>query len=308
MNKFISIVSPVYKAEEIVHELVEQITNCMKEITTDFEIVLVEDGSPDNSWSEIEKICEVNKHVKGIKLSRNFGQHKAISAGLENAKGDWIVVMDCDLQDRPQEIINLYNKATEGYDIVLAQRKTRNDSFFKRLSSKLFYKTFAYLTGIPQDESVANFGIYSRKVINALNSMRETARAFPIMIKWVGFSKTHIEVTHAERFTGKSSYDFKRLINLALDIIVSYSDKPLRLTIKIGFFISLFSILFAMYNLIAYLTGYIKVTGYASLIVSIWFLSGLIIFIIGIVGLYIGKTFDGVKRRPIYIIDKHLNE
>jgi dolichol-phosphate mannosyltransferase len=303
----ISVVSPVYKAYNIVDELVIQLIKSLEKITPNYEIILVDDGCPDNSWIKISENCKLNNKIKGVKLSRNFGQHHAITAGLDQAIGEWVVVMDCDLQDRPEEIINLYEKTKHGFDIVLAQRIIRHDSFYKKMSSKLFYRTFAYLTNTPQDESIANFGIYHSKVIKAINSMRESSRAFPTMVKWVGFNKTSIPVQHAERFSGTTTYNWKKLINLAIDIIISYSDKPLKLAIKTGFLISFFSLLFAVFIFIAYLTDYITVSGYTSVIMSIWFLSGLIIFIIGLVGLYMGKTFDSVKNRPIYIIDKSLN-
>ncbi len=300
----ISVVSPIYKAENIISELVSRLQFELSKITDDFEIILVEDCGPDNSWEQV--LIESNKdnRVKGIKLSRNFGQHHAITAGLDASKGDWVVVMDCDLQDRPEEIINLYNEAKKGFDIVFARRVDRQDSFIKTQSSKLFYKAFTYLSGIPQDGTIANFGIYSRKVINSINSMRESMRAFSPMARWVGFKKTAIDVTHAERFEGNTSYSWSKLINLAIGIAVAYSDKPLKLTIKLGFYISLFSLLYALYNVFASLSGIINVSGYASLIISIWFFSGLIIFILGIVGLYIGKTFEEMKQRPLYLIDE----
>lgn len=300
----ISVVIPVYRAENIVSELVTRLLNELTKITDDFEIILVEDCGHDNSWENVLIESRKNSRVKGIKLSRNFGQHHAITAGLDACKGDWIVVMDCDLQDRPEEIPHLYNEAQKGFDIVFARRVERQDSFIKTQTSKLFYNVFSYLSGITQDGTIANFGIYSRKVIDSINSMRESMRAFSSMARWVGFKKTAINVTHAERFEGKTSYNWNRLINLALDIAIAYSDKPLKLAIKLGFSIAAFSLLYAIYNVFAYLTGIITVSGYTSLIVSIWFLSGLIIFILGIVGLYIGKTFEGVKNRPLYLIDK----
>jgi glycosyltransferase involved in cell wall biosynthesis len=299
-----SIVSPVYKAEGMVQLLVNRIVNSVSLISSNFEIILVDDGSPDSSWKEITEMCSTDSRVKGIKLSRNFGQHHAITAGLDASIGDWIIVMDCDLQDRPEEIQNLYNEAQKGFDIVFARRVERQDRFIKTFTSKLFYKVFSYLSGIEQDGTIANFGIYSRKVINSINSMREPMRAFSPMARWVGFKKTAIDVTHAERFAGKTSYNWSKLIDLALDIAIAYSDKPLKLAIKLGFSISILSLLYAIYNVFAYLAGIITVSGYASLIISIWFLSGLIIFILGIVGLYIGKTFDGIKQRPLYLIDK----
>ncbi|MFZ5554775.1 MAG: glycosyltransferase family 2 protein [Bacteroidota bacterium] len=303
----ISVVSPVYKAENIVEELVSRLQKELSQITPAFEIILVEDGGKDKSWEKIEALCRQYPFVKGIKLSRNFGQHHAITAGLDHVSGEWIVVMDCDLQDRPEEIVRLYNKAAEGFDIVLGQRVRRNDSFFKRKSSKFFYRTFAWLTKVPQDESVANFGIYHRKVIDAVNRMRESTRAFAIMVKWVGFKKTSIEITHGKRFEGKSTYNIPRLLNFATDIILAYSDKPLKLAVSFGLFVSAISMGVALYYLIAWMMGYITVLGYTSLIISIWFLSGLIISIIGIVGLYLGKTFEGVKNRPIYITEKKIN-
>lgn len=307
MQPLISIVSPVYKAEKIVDKLVEQIRKEVSKITQNFEIILVEDGSSDNSWQAIERNCEKDKRVKGIKLSRNFGQHYAITAGLDAVKGHWIVVMDCDLQDQPKEIINLYNKALEGYDIVLASRHNRKDTFFKKLFSRFFYAILSYLTSIKYDATVANFGIYNQKVIDAICSMPENIRVFPVMVNWVGFSSIKINVEHASRQEGKSSYNFTRLLNLALDIILSYSDKPIRLVIKIGFIISFFSFFFAVFTFIRYLLGDINVSGYASLIISIWFFSGLIIAILGIIGLYLGKIFEGVKNRPIYVIHKNIN-
>lgn len=303
----ISIVSPVYNAEKILSELVLRIETSVEKITSDYEIILVEDCGPDKSWEKIEELSLNKPYLKGIKLSRNFGQHYAITCGLDHAKGEWIVVMDCDLQDQPEEICNLYAKAKEGYDIVFARRAIRNDTFFKKLSSLIFYRVFSYLSGVKQDGSIANFGIYSKKSINSVNKMRETMRAFSPMIKWVGFKSVAIDVKHSKRFDGSSSYNISKLLNLALDIAIAYSDKPLKLTIKLGLFISSFSFIFAFVSVIRYFLGYIDISGYASLIVSIWMLSGIIIFIMGILGLYISKIFEGVKKRPLYLIDNHLN-
>jgi dolichol-phosphate mannosyltransferase len=304
---FFSIVSPVYRAEKIIPTLVKRIEDSISQITSNYEIILVEDCGPDNSWAAIESIAKTNLRVKGIKLSRNFGQHYAITAGLDQCKGDWIVVMDCDLQDQPEEIINLYAKAKEGFDIVLARRAQRKDGFFKRFFSAAFYKTLSYLTGSEQDETVANFGIYSKKVIDAVVSMRESIRYFPTMIKWVGFESAKIDVVHDSREEGESSYNFKKLLKLALEIILAFSDKPLRLMIKIGLIISLISVVIAIDAIYSWLNGNISVLGYTSIIVSIWLLSGIIISTLGLVGLYVGKTFEGVKNRPIYLIQKKIN-
>jgi polyisoprenyl-phosphate glycosyltransferase len=300
----ISIVSPVYGAEKLIPNLVQRIVASIENITQDYEIILVDDRGPGNAWGAIEKEAELNNRVRGIRLSRNFGQHYAISAGLDHSSGDWIVVMDCDLQDRPEEIPALYAKASEGYDVVLARRYQRQDSFLKRSFSFVFYKTLAYLTGFKQDESVANFGIYHRKVISAVCSMREPIRYFPTMVSWVGFSTTKLNVQHSSRQEGHSGYNFKKLINLAMDIILAFSDKPIRLLVKFGMLVSLFSFIVAIRVLFQWMNGEIKVLGYASLFISVWFLSGIIVSTLGLVGLYVGKTFQGVKNRPIYIVSE----
>lgn len=299
---YLSIVSPVYRAEKLLPELVQRIATSASTITTDYEIILVEDGGPDNSWSVIESLARTHEKVKGIKLSRNFGQHYAISAGLDQASGNWVVVMDCDLQDQPEEIPKLYSVAQTGYDIVFASRKARKDRFGKKALSVLFYKTLSYLTGTEHDSSIANFGIYNQRVISAINSMPESIRYFPTMVKWVGFKSTSIEVQHNARPEGESSYNVKKLLQLATDIILAYSDKPIRIVVKTGIAISAISFAIATYYAFRWLVGDILVLGYTSLIISIWLLSGIIISTLGITGLYIGKTFEGVKNRPIYII------
>ena len=304
---YISIVSPVYKAKNIISELVDQIETSVLEITENFEIILVDDGCPDNSWEIIEEVAKLNKRVVGLKLSRNFGQHYAISAGLSEAKGEWIVVMDCDLQDRPDEIPNLYKKALEGYDIVLAQRIDRKDNYVKKLFSNLFYKFLGYLTGSIHDKSVANFGLYNSKVICNIVGLTDNIRFFPSMIQWVGFKSVKLPVEHSSRMEGRSSYNFKRLLKLALDIVLAYSDKPLRIVVKLGLLISLVSLFIALYYGYKYFKGEIIVGGYTSLIISIWLLSGIVISTLGMLGLYIGKIFEQTKNRPNFIIDKKVN-
>jgi len=303
----ISIVSPVYKAENLISKLVTEIIKYVQEITPHYEIILVEDGSPDKSWEGIREICKKKPEVKGVKLSRNFGQHYAITAGLTQAKGEWIVVMDCDLQDLPEEIPRLFEKAMEGYDLVVAKRTLRKDTLLKKLSSKLFYSIFSYLTETKQDNTIANFGIYNAKVIQAILSMNDHIRYFPTMSQWVGFSKGSLNVKHGAREEGESSYSWKKLINLALENIIAFSDKPLRLTIRFGLLMSCTSSLVGIYYLFQYFTGKIVVLGFISVIVSIWFLAGIIILILGILGIYVGKMFEKIKDRPVFIIQDKIN-
>ena len=303
----ISIVSPVYQGGKMVSELVRRNVESVSAITDNYEIILVNDASPDNSWDEIVKQCAANPKVKGINLSRNFGQHYAITAGLHYTQGDWVVVMDCDLQDRPEEIPNLYRKAMEGYDIVYARRVTRKDKFFKRLSSTLFHWVYNWLSGLNTDKTIANFGIYKQCVIAEFNKMPEWARSFPSLVKYLGFKETAINVEHAERADGKSSYNFYKLFKLSFDVIVSNSNKPLRLAVGLGFGMAAVSFLLALYNLIAKWAGIIRVPGFTSTIFSIWFVGGLLLFVMGVLGLYIGKIFDQVKGRQLFVVMDKVN-
>ncbi len=302
----LSIISPVYQAQFMLDELVKAVINSL-DSQMQYEIILVEDGSRDESWKKIKEICSTYKNVKGVKFSRNFGQHSAITAGLKESIGDWVVIMDCDLQDDPSEISNLYKEAKLGYDIVYAQRTIRNDSMLKKLSSFLFYKLFGYLTDTRQDHSIGNFGIYSRCVVDSVLSMGDNIRFFPIMLQWVGFKESKIIVNHNPRTSGNSTYSLKKLLSLGFNNIIAFSEKPLKIVIKIGFYCSIISFLTGLYFLFKYITGSVSVTGFTSLIISIWFLSGIIISILGIIGIYLGKMFNQVKGRPLYIVEEKIN-
>ena len=288
-------------------ELVERITAAVRPITDDYEIILVNDQSPDRSWERIEVLCSDDPHVKGIDLSRNFGQHYAITAGLAKSSGEWVVVMDCDLQDRPEEIPNLYRKAQEGWDIVYARRAVRKDTGMKKLSSVVFHAVYDWMSGLRTDNTIANFGIYGRSVIDEFNRMPERARSFGSVVSYLGFRHTAVDVQHAERAEGSSGYTFLKLVKLSSDVIISNSNKPLRLTVALGFSMSLFSFLLAVYNVLAKLLGVIQVSGFTTTVFSIWFVGGLILFMMGILGLYIGMVFDQVKNRPLYVIRTQLN-
>lgn len=307
INPHISIVSPVYGCKTCLYELYHRLTSVLEQINKEFEIILINDNSPDGAWETIKELSHKDNKVKGINLSRNFGQHYAIAAGLTVCKGEWVIVMDCDLQDKPEEILKLYSKTNEGYDVVLGRRKLRQDSIFKVACSRLFYQVLGYLTETTQDSAVANFGIYNWKVIKAINEMGDNMRYFPTMVKWVGFRQTTIDIEHAERTEGKSGYSIKKLLHLGLDVILAFSDKPLRLTVKLGLLISATSFIVVIISLIRHFLGYVHVLGWTSMILSLWLLAGIIIFLIGIVGLYIGKTFENVKKRPRFIISDEIN-
>lgn len=300
----ISVVIPVYKAENCLNELYERLKLSLNTLTHDFEIVLVEDGSNDRSWPMIIDLARSDPRVKGIRFSRNFGQHYGITAGLDHCDGDWVVVMDCDLQDRPEEIPHLYNKAQEGYDVVLAKRGPRNDPTLKRFASWMFYKAFCYLSDIEYDGDTGNFRIISRKVVLSFRTMRERLRFFGGLIAWMGFSTSSINVQHDKRFSGKTSYTFRKLRKLASESIIAYSDKPLRLSIRFGFTISALAFAYGAHIVYRSLVYGIPIIGWSSLIVSLYFLGGIIISILGILGVYLGKTFEETKQRPLYVISQ----
>lgn len=297
----ISIVVPLYGCEEYIHELYKRVKESLGHNNLKVQLVFVNDGSPGNDWAVVEELANNKKDVLAINLSRNFGQHQAITAGLTYAKGNWVVVMDGDLQDSPEEIINLYNKAHDDFDIVYAQRKERKDTGIKKMSSRLYYAVFSYLTDSKQDKSIANFGIYNKKVIKAILSMQDHERYFPTMSQWVGFKSSTLEVEHHER-DGETGYSWSALIKLAFNNIIAYSDKPLRLTVRLGLIISIFSFFIGIFYLIQSIRGVIEVQGFVSLIISIWFLSGIIIMILGVIGIYVGKVYDKVKNRPMFIV------
>ena len=303
----ISVVIPVYGCRAALNELYSRLVNTLQLITNDYEIILVNDSCPQNSWEVIENICEKDIHVIGLELSRNFGQMKAILAGLDHCCGDWIVVMDCDLQDRPEEIVNLYNKAMEGYDVVFARRKKRRDSRLKTLAANIFYKTYEFATDGNYDSAVCNFSIAKKIVIDNYCSMREEHRGYVMYIKWLGFKQATIDVERNERYEGKSSYDFKRKVQMAKELLTSQSDKVLKYAVGFGFFISFISVIVLLVLVIRYFT--VNITpGWTSIVASNFLLGGLIIMTIGIVGIYVGNIFMQTKDRPLYVVRQILND
>lgn len=299
-----SVVIPVYRAENCLDELHRRLTETLSSITPEYEIVLVEDNSPDASWRKIQVLAQRDSRIKGIRLSRNFGQHCAITAGLDRARGDWVVVMDCDLQDRPEDIPLLYQKALSGHKVVRAVRIERSHSRLKNITSAIFYLLFRALSGLAYDGRSANFRILHQSVVQKLLLYRESLRFFGALCQIAGYDGVALEVKHDPRFAGSSSYSIKKLLKLALETILAYSNRPLYIVIYIGLFISLLSFSFAcliFYK--AYFHNY-SVQGWPSLMILISFSLGLILACLGVIGLYLAKVFDEVKSRPIYVIDE----
>jgi glycosyltransferase involved in cell wall biosynthesis len=309
MKPLLSVVSPVYGAELTVDELVKQLVSVMETMDVDYEIILVDDCGPDRSWEKIKQNCSRNPKVKGLKLSRNFGQHFAITAGIDMAQGDYVVVMDCDLQDDPKYIPELYQKIQEGYDIVYTLKESRKHSFFKNITASLFNYVFNYLIDNKSHRSNNNVGAYSmisRKVANAFKAYNDYHRHYLSVLRWLGFNHCYISIEHKERFEGKSSYTFSKLMKHALNGIVSQSDKLLRIFVTIGLTISFISFLSIIAIVILYFVhGFLS--GWASTIIMLLFSTGIILTGIGVLGIYLGKTFEQTKNRPKYIIDEKIN-
>lgn len=306
----LSVCIPLYNCEETIEILHQELVSNLAPLFGDrFEIIFIDDCSPQNDWRIVKNIAIQDPKVRVFHLSKNHGQHPAIFAGISKARGKWVVVMDGDLQDHPNEIPRLYSLAiSENYKKVLARRTERKDSFLKRFLSRKFYSVLGIMSGTKLDSSVANFGIYHRDVILAVLEMGDKIKYFPAMVSWVGFKTAYLDVEHYPRYAGKTSYDIVKLLKLAFNIILSFSEKPLKGMVWIGFFISFTSLSIALYFLGLALLHRTTIQGWASLIISVWFSTGLLVFCLGIIGIYLGKIFESVKKRPIYIIEEEYDQ
>jgi polyisoprenyl-phosphate glycosyltransferase len=303
----LSVVIPVYNESSLIDELVKRVKTNVKLITEDFEIIIVDDGSQDDTWNSIENEAKSENRIKGIKFSRNFGHHYAITAGLHNSIGEWVVVMDGDLQDRPEVIPDLYKKAQEGFDIVFVSRQNRPEKLYYRISQKIFYWILRSLSGLDFDSRQANFSIINKKVVDAFKKFPENARFYGSTIKWLGFNRSFILADHGVRHSGKPSYTIKKRFKLASDIILSFSERPLKFAIVLGILMSLISILSGFFILFRKIKWGYDLIGWPSLIVATFMIGGVILVVLGLIGIYIGRIFHEVKNRPLFIVEKKQN-
>jgi dolichol-phosphate mannosyltransferase len=306
----VSVVIPVYQSEETLRELCVRIKNVFSSIDYEHEVIFIDDSSPDNSWKLIEEMSESADEFKviGIQLSKNFGQHNAIFAGLKNANGDYIVVMDADLQDQPEDISKLLDclESEDAFDLVFAIRGNRGDTFFKRKISSMYWRVFSFLTGIVTEGNVGTFGVFRRVVIDAIVSLPEANRNFGLLALWVGFRTGYITVNRNSRKFGKSSYNFAALLKMAIANIVSYSNRLLSMVLIVASFISVTSVVLGITVIINSATNPSEEVGWASLIAAVFFSTGLIMLAVGVSGLYIGQILNQTRNRPSYIIAKSL--
>ncbi|NBH81536.1 glycosyltransferase [bacterium C-53] len=303
----ITVVVPVYGCRAALMELYRRIKDTIGRISDEHEIIFVDDCCPQDSWEVIVEICGMDKKVKGIQMSRNFGQMKAITAGLDASRGNWVVVMDCDLQDSPEDIANLYKKAQEGYDIVFSRRKERQDNKLKIWISGLFYKLYSWAADDCFDPAMSNYCIMKRIVVDNFCKMREYHRAFTMYLKWLGFHTATIDVNHSTRKEGKSSYTMKKRIGLAMDIILSQSDKILKLIVGMGMLVSGLAFLTVILLIIQYFTMDIE-PGWTSIVATTCLIGGLLMTAVGCVGIYVGNIFMQTKQRPLYVVRETINE
>jgi glycosyltransferase involved in cell wall biosynthesis len=305
----ISVVSPVYIAAKTVRELVFRIAEVLGPMGVSYEIILVEDGSPDDSWQEIEKIAATNSSVKGVKLSRNFGQHQAITAGLRASSGTYTVVIDCDLQDDPIYIPMLYEKAKEGFPVVFTLKNKRAHGFFKNITARFFEFIFNSLINEERFHTRSDVGTYSilsRKVVNSFLKISDYHRHYLMVVRWLGFKEAYISIEHRKRVDGKSTYTITRLLTHAINGITSQSLRLLHLSIALGFGFVGLSFLSIVLLVIFYFTQGFR-EGWASIVILILLSTGCILLCLGITGLYLGKVFDQVRNRPLFLIDRTVN-
>ena len=299
----LSIVSPVYKASGIIPELVSRIAHVCESEKYNYEIILVDDGSPDNSWKIIESLSLQYPKLRGFKLSKNYGQHYAISAGIHKAQGDYIVIMDCDLQDDPVYIPQLIGKSLEGFNVVCTIKQVKKYGFLRRLTSDLYFFIINRLSDIKLEKNLGTMTLIDRKVADAFSEIKDYHRHSSMVFAWLGFNRGYIETIQQPRFSGKSSYNFRKLLSHAINGVISQSDRLLKVSITIGLMMFGLSILGGLYIVVKSFTTEFE-AGWPSLSVLILFTSGIILLMIGILGLYLGKVFEQVKNRPLYIISE----
>jgi glycosyltransferase involved in cell wall biosynthesis len=297
----VSVIVPVYGCAGCLVALHARLAAVLG--TADWELVLVDDCSPDGSWSILEELSENDERVRALRLSRNFGQHAAITAGLAEARGNWVVVMDCDLQDPPEEIPRLLQAAREGYEVVLTKRDRRRHSLYRRLAAGGYYRARNLLLGQSMSSDYSTLSVVSRNVVDAFLTLGDRDRQYLLILHWLGFRRTVLPLRHADRYEGRSSYTLGKLIEVAVDGMFFQTTRLLRWIVIFGFFVAACGLGLAIVFIAYYFTAH-ALPGFTALAVLILFVGGFIIVSTGIIGLYVGKIFDQVKGRPLYVVER----
>jgi glycosyltransferase involved in cell wall biosynthesis len=298
----ISVVVPVYGCRDCLRALHGRLTSVLGPNFDDYELVLVDDRSPDGAWQVIEELAREDSHVRGMRLSRNFGQHAAITAGLAAALGDWVVVMDCDLQDPPEEIPRMMGQAAEGYDVVLCKRRERVQSLSRRLAASAYFRAHNMLAKGDLHTNYTNLSLLSRKVVDAFLTLNDRDRQYLLIVHWLGYDRSEIEIKQSNRHAGRSAYARRQLIKVALDGLFFQSTVLLRWIIYTGFLLAFGGVALAGYALLVAIEGR-ALPQWLGLPMLGLFLAAFIIISTGVTGLYVGKIFEQVKGRPLFVVD-----
>jgi glycosyltransferase involved in cell wall biosynthesis len=300
--KSLSIVAPCYNEQEVARELVSRIDNAAQSTNIPYEIVLVDDGSKDDTWIILQELSKEYENLKVIKLSRNFGHQLALTCGLDQSKGEVILIIDADLQDPPELLPDMIKLWSDGFDVIYGKRQSRaGESVSKRFFAYSFYRILSKVAGVSIPQDTGDFRLMDRKALDALLSLKERHRFIRGMVSWVGFNQTPLIYKRAERFAGETKYPFKKSLLLAFNAIVSFSYAPLRIASYVGFATSIFAMLYIAVIILLKILG-INVPGYTSMMATILLLGGIQLVVLGIIGEYIGRIFEQGQNRPLYIV------
>ncbi len=307
MEKFpeISVIIPVYNEQEILDELYKRLTKAVSGITSDYELIFVNDGSRDLSLSKLMELADHDEKVYYINFSRNFGHQLAVTAGLDHCHGKAVVIIDADLQDPPELIPEMYAKHREGYEVVYARRtKRKGEGWFKKASARMFYRILRGMTSIDIPLDTGDFRLIDRRIVEQLKQMPEQNKFLRGQIAWMGFRQTFVEFEREARKYGKTGYSLGKMLRFALDGITGFSDKPLRFVTNVGLLVSSIAFIIIIYAVISHFFLHQTITGWTSLIISSMFIGGIQLVSIGIIGEYISRINTNVRNRPLYIIEK----
>jgi dolichol-phosphate mannosyltransferase len=309
-NKVVcSVVVPAYNEEEVISVTYDRLKKVMDSSGVFYELIFVNDGSKDKTIDILREICDKDANVKLLDFSRNFGHQIAITAGMDYAEGDAVVVIDADLQDPPEVILEMLDKWRQGYEVVYGKRlKREGDTFFKKLTARVFYRTLNRLTDVDIPVDTGDFWLIDRKVCDALKKVNEKNRYMRGIISWLGFKSIPVEFVRHERYAGETKYPLKKMLKFATDAIMSFSYRPLKLASFIGAIISIFAFIYLIYVIVMKLftTATLEV-GWSSLVAIVLFFNGIILLMLGIIGEYIGRIYDEAKGRPLYLVREALN-
>ncbi|MFZ2446964.1 MAG: glycosyltransferase family 2 protein [Syntrophobacteraceae bacterium] len=309
MPPALSVVVPLFDEEAVIEEMHSRLAAVLNRMSVEYEILMVNDGSRDGTAELAKGICKRDSRVKLISFSRNFGHQVAISAGIERAVGEAVVVMDADLQDPPELIPEMVGKWREGNQVVYAVRKKRQgESFFKLVTASLFYKVLSRLTPVKIPQNTGDFRLMDRRVVDHLNRMHEKTRFLRGMVSWIGFRQCQVEYTREKRHSGKTKYPLRKMLRFASDGILSFSHAPLKVASAFGFLSSGLSFAMIVYGIfIKFFFPESAIPGWASVFVAILFLGGVQLICLGIIGEYLGRVYEEIKGRPLYIVDEEIN-